>query len=172
MRRSPLTCVASGLLLVLAGCSMPRGTTHPSPSSRTKVPVVLAALASGESFAVAEREARREGKGLWRKGEPPIVSEEAVSRFAGEIVTVGMTCSGVEKRKKFGVLKSAAGGFEILIPSEVKPAFPDPAALQGRKIVVTGFVETFNGRVQILVFLSRQMKTVEGRLPLRKLPSH
>jgi endonuclease YncB( thermonuclease family) len=109
-------------------------------------------------FDEAEKEARREGRGLWRKGEPPVVSQEDLPRFVGKVVTVRTICSSVEKRKKFSVLKSSEGAIEILIPSGSTSVFPDPAALKGRKIATTGFVERFQGRIQIVAVLPGQLE--------------
>ena len=110
-----------------------------------------------EKFKAAETEARMAGKGLWRKGPPPEVPASGARAYLGQLVSVRMTCSGFEERRSFAVLQSLAGGFEALVPKEFSAAFPDLKGLTGKTIVVSGLVEEFDGTLQILLYLPRQI---------------
>ena len=111
-----------------------------------------------ERFKAAETEARRAGKGLWRKESPLEVPASKARAYLGNLVSVRMTCAGLEERRSFAVLHSHEGGFEALVPREFRAAFPGLNGLTGKTIVVTGLVEEFDGTLQILLCLPRQLK--------------
>jgi len=111
-----------------------------------------------ERFESAATDARRTGKGLWRKESPLEVPASGARAYLGQLVSVRMTCAGFEERRSFAVLRAHEGGFEALVPKEFSPAFPGLKDLTGKTIVVTGLVEEFDGTLQILLYLPRQLK--------------
>jgi len=111
-----------------------------------------------ERFKAAATEARRAGKGLWRKGPPPEVPASGARAYLGQLVSVRMTCAGFEERRSFAVLRSSESGFEALVPKEFRAAFPGLEGLKGKTIVVSGLVEVFDGSLQVLLYLPRQLK--------------
>jgi micrococcal nuclease len=111
-----------------------------------------------ERFKAAETEARRTGKGLWRKESPLEVPASVARAYLGQLVSVRMTCTGFEERRSFAVLHSLEGGFEALVPKGFRAAFPGLEGLTGKTVVVTGLVEEFDGTLQILLYLPRQLK--------------
>jgi micrococcal nuclease len=114
-----------------------------------------------ERFKAAETEARRAGKGLWRKESPLEVPASGARAYLGHLVSVRMTCSGFEERRSFAVLHSLAGGFEALVPKEFRTAFPGLEGLTGKTVVVSGLVEEFGGTLQILLYLPRQIVLIK-----------
>ena len=110
----------------------------------------------------AEASARKEGRGLWRKDPPPRVTEKDIPRFVGEIVSAEMKCVGMSKRKKFDVLQTESDSFDVLVPERDRASFPGLEEIVGREIVVTGFVETFRGRPQIILSLPGQLARKGG----------
>jgi DNA/RNA endonuclease YhcR with UshA esterase domain len=68
-----------------------------------------------------------------------------------------MTCAGFEERRSFAVLHSSEGGFEALVPKEFREAFPGLKDLIGKMVVVSGLVEEFDGTLQVLLYLPRQI---------------
>ena len=114
-----------------------------------------------ERFKAAETEARRAGKGLWRKESPLEVPASGARAYLGQLVSVRMTCSGFEERRSFAVLHSLTGGFEALVPKEFRTAFPGLEGLTGKTVVVSGLVEEFDGTLQILLYLPRQLLLVK-----------
>jgi micrococcal nuclease len=111
-----------------------------------------------ERFKAAATDARIAGKGLWRKGPPPEVPASEARAYLGHLVSVRMTCAGFEERRSFAVLHSYEGGFEVLVPKEFSAAFPGLKGLTGKTIVVSGLVEEFDGTLQVLLYLPRQLK--------------
>jgi len=114
-----------------------------------------------ERFKAAETDARRAGKGLWRKGPPSEVPASGAQAYLGQLVSVRMTCTGFEERRSFAVLHSSESGFEALVPKEFRVAFPGLEGLTGKTIVVSGLVEEFGGTLQILLYLPRQFVLIK-----------
>ena len=114
-----------------------------------------------DKFKAAETDARRAGKGLWRKGPPLEVPASGARAYLGQLVSVRMTCTGFEKRRSFAVLHSSESGFEALVPKEFRAAFPGLEGLTGKTIVVSGLVEEFGGTLQILLYLPRQFVLIK-----------
>jgi micrococcal nuclease len=110
-----------------------------------------------ERFKAAATDARRAGKGLWRKENPLEVPVSGARAYLGQLVSVRMTCAGFEERRSFAVLHSHEGGFEALVPKEFSAAFPGLKGLTGKTIVVSGLVEEFDGALQILLYLPMQI---------------
>ncbi len=111
-------------------------------------------------FEAAENEARRGEKGLWRSRELRIVAPAEAAGLLGEMASVRMTCASVEVRKPFIVLHSPRGEFEVLVPERRRADFPGLDAMAGKNLLVTGLVEEFWGRVQIVADLPMQIKSM------------
>lgn len=111
-------------------------------------------------FEAAETEARRGEKGLWRSGESPIVAPAEAAGLLGQLASVRMTCASVEERKPFIVLRAPDGEFEAIILERRRTDFTDLEAMAGKTLLVTGLVEEFQGRVQIVVDLPMQIKVL------------
>ena len=109
-------------------------------------------------FEAAENEARRGEKGLWRKGEPPIVAPAEAAVLLGRLASVRMACASVEERKPFIVLRPPDGEFEVLVPERRRADFPGLDAMAGKTLLVKGLVEEFRGRVQIVADLPMQIR--------------
>jgi micrococcal nuclease len=108
-------------------------------------------------FAGAEEKARREERGFWGRGLPSVIPASEARSNLGRLVRVRFACAGIVEKRGFVFLESAGGGFEALIPSDRRHAFPGLDALVGRTLVVSGFLEEFGGRPQIMVTFRRQL---------------
>ena len=124
-----------------------------------------------KKFLAAETEARRAGKGLWRKESPLEVPASVARAYLGQLVSVRMICAGFEERSSFAVLRSSENGFEALVPKEFRAAFPGLEGLTGKTIVVSGLVEEFNGAPQILIYFPRQLKLSDSQDRLTENPA-
>ena len=111
-------------------------------------------------FDLAEAEAKNAGKGLWRKSGPPEVPPGEVGRQLGRLISVPMAIAQTEKKRGFFILRPVIGDFEVLIPKSRLGPFGDIEKLPGRTILVSGLVETYRGRVQIMVYLPLQLKPI------------
>jgi micrococcal nuclease len=110
-----------------------------------------------EQFKEAENEARKMERGLWRKGDHPVVQAKDARQYLGQILAVKFICSKVEVERQFFFLRSSEGNFEALIPQENISSFPDIKSFQNKALAVTGFIEEYRGQVQIMVFFPLQI---------------
>ena len=108
-------------------------------------------------FKSAEREAKQWGRGMWRKGDPPLVSAIDAFRSSGQVLTVRFICESVQLRGDFAHLKSRATDFEALIPRAKLSGFPEWKSFPGRELFVTGLLEIFRETPQIIVFSAKQL---------------
>ena len=108
-------------------------------------------------FERAEAAAKQAGNGLWAKDGPPGVSEAEIGRHLGRLVTVPLVVARTETRRGFVVLHPRAGDFEVLIPGSSLQSFGPVKDLDGRSVRVSGLVESYHGRIQILVYLPFQI---------------
>jgi micrococcal nuclease len=111
-----------------------------------------------ERFRAAEAEARAKNRGFWREGAPPVISESEVRNRLGEIISVRFQCAEVSQKKAFLYLRSQAGAFEALIPRSRLSLFPGIESSAGKEVIVTGFLEEFEGRPQIMLSFLRQLR--------------
>ena len=111
-----------------------------------------------ERFRAAQAEARKEKRGFWRQDEPTTISVSEVRGRIGEVVSVRFRCAEVSRKRSFLCLRSADDAFEALVPSDRLPSFPEIESCGGKEIMVTGFLEEFRGRVQVMLSFPRQLR--------------
>ena len=109
-------------------------------------------------FRAAEAEARKENRGFWRQDPPAAVSISEVRSHFGEVVSVRFRCAKVSRKKTFFYLLSGDEAFEALVPRDRLQLFPEIEACAAKEIVVTGLLEEFRGRPQILISFPRQLR--------------
>ncbi|HYA48984.1 MAG TPA: thermonuclease family protein [Burkholderiales bacterium] len=107
----------------------------------------------------AEAEARAAGRGLWREKPWDIVGAGEAARRLGEVVTVRFLCVRMFERRRFMVLVPAEGDFEAVVPRDVLKSFPGSLDFERRTVEVTGLIEEFRGRPQVVIGLAAQVKT-------------
>jgi micrococcal nuclease len=115
-----------------------------------------------ERFVAAERQARDLDKGLWKKEPLLAISAKDALGHVGKLRCVKFECVNVRTRGNF-IFINSTGGFSALIPRKQVALFPKITSLKGREISVRGFVETFKGKPQIMVFLPQQIKINEQK---------
>jgi len=111
-----------------------------------------------DRFRAAEAEAREEDRGFWCLDAPAIISVSEVRSRLGEIISVRFRCAEISRKKSFLSLRSADGAIEALAPRSQLWFFPGIESCAGKEIIVTGFLEEFRGRVQIMLFFPRQLR--------------
>ena len=111
-----------------------------------------------EEFIEAEREARKLEKGLWKKGPFPSISVSEVRAYLGKLLSVKYTCSRVQTKGKFVFLYSSGEEFSTLVPRENVSFFPEIDSFRGKALIVTGFLEEYKGKPQIVAFFPRLIK--------------
>jgi len=110
-----------------------------------------------EEFRDAEQEARKLGKGLMERGEYTQIAPQEASRFIGQLVSVKFMCKSALPKGKFVFLDSSQGEFSALIPKENLSSFPNPQSFMGKDLSVTGFLEEYKGKPQIMILLPIQI---------------
>lgn len=109
-----------------------------------------------ELFIEAERQARDLEKGLWKKEPFLTIAAKETFGHVGELLSVKYLCKDIRTQGNFVFLNSQ-GSFSALIPRAQISLFPKFSALKGRVISVSGFLEIYKGKPQILVFLPLQI---------------
>jgi micrococcal nuclease len=110
-----------------------------------------------EEFREDEQEARKLEKGLMKRGEYTQISPQEASRFIGKLVTVKFMCKNALPKGKFVFLNSSQGEFSALISKENLSLYPDPQSFMGKDLSVTGFLEEYKGKPQIMILLPIQI---------------
>ena len=111
-----------------------------------------------EEFIEAEGEARKLEKGLWKKGPYPSISVSDTRAYTGKLLSVKYTCSRVQTKGKFIFLYSSGEEFSTLVPRENVSLFPELKSFKGKVLSVTGFLEEYKEKPQIVAFFPRQIK--------------
>lgn len=107
-------------------------------------------------FRKAQKQARGERRGLWRKKPWPVVGAADARSKLGSVATVAFVCREVAEKERYVYLLSG-DDFEVFVQEPFPLPIADLRALAGRKIAVTGFVEDFRGRVQVVLSLRSQI---------------
>ena len=110
-------------------------------------------------FREAQVEARQEKKGLWREGEPEVISSIGAWSNLGKYISVKFNCSSIEEGRSFVYLSSGDETFEALIPQNRRRAFPALKNYLGQSLIASGFLEEFKGKPQIILNFQRQLRS-------------
>ena len=111
----------------------------------------------------AENEARQAGRGLWAKEPYPVIAAGEARKRVGEVLTVRFRCLRSFKRSGFYLLEADGAAFDAAVPIEVYRTLPGTLDLAGRVLEVTGLVELYKARPQIMVGLPIQLKRPNGK---------
>jgi micrococcal nuclease len=114
-----------------------------------------------KELKAAEEEARRAGRGLWRKEPYPLISAAEAAGFVGGIFTVRFRCLRSFKRGGFHLLEADGGAFDAAIPLSVFRSLPGSLDFEGLTIEATGFIELYKGRPQIMIGMPAQLRSAE-----------
>ena len=111
-----------------------------------------------DRFRAAEALARKENLGFWRRDAPAVVPISEVRSQIGSLISVRFRCARLSRKKSFVYLESGDGFFEGVVPIDRLRLFPDLETCAGKEITVTGFLEEFRGRPQVLLAFPRQFR--------------
>jgi micrococcal nuclease len=111
-----------------------------------------------DRFRAAEALARKEDRGFWRREEPETIPVSEVGGLTGRLLSVRYRCVRVSQKRDFVYLESADGLFEAVIARGRLGSFPGAAAGAGKDLIVTGLLEEFKGRLQIMLAFPRQLR--------------
>ena len=113
-----------------------------------------------EEFKEAERVARRDEKGYWKRGAYRRVEAEKAKDFVGQLVAVEFNCARVQKKGKFIYLYSSGEKFSALISKKEISSFQTPQSYRAKDLSVSGFLEEYKGKLQIMVFFPFQVEII------------
>lgn len=105
-----------------------------------------------DRFRAAERSARAEGRGLWRRDPWPTVEENDAARELGRIVRVRFLCRGLRRSGGLVVLEGENGRFQAVIPRREAGRFTGLDAPSGKRLLVSGLVEKSASGCEIWLF--------------------
>lgn len=114
-----------------------------------------------KELKAAEEDARRSGRGLWRREPYPVISAAEAARFVGGIFTVRFRCLRSTKRSGFHLLEADGAAFDAAIPLSVYRSLPGSLDFQGRTVEATGMIELYKGRPQIMIGVPAQLRSAD-----------
>jgi micrococcal nuclease len=86
-----------------------------------------------------------------------MIPASAAGANLGRFLRVRFNCAIVARERGFIFLRASGKDFEALVPVDRRGAFPPLEECAGRSVIVTGLLEAFRGRPQILVNFPRQL---------------
>jgi micrococcal nuclease len=114
-----------------------------------------------KELKAAEAEARRAGRGLWAKEPYPVCPAVEAGRHVGELRTVRFRCLRSFRRAGFRLLEADGAAFDAAVPQDVFRSLPGSLDFAGRTVEVTGLIELYRGRPQIMIGVPLQLKRVD-----------
>ena len=111
-----------------------------------------------ERFRAAEAEAQKQDRGFWRRTPPDVICPSEARSRIGEVVSVRYRCADILRKKSFLYLPSPDGAFEATVPRLRFGRIPGIEMCAGKEIIVTGLLEEFRGKPQILLSFPRQLR--------------
>jgi len=115
-----------------------------------------------ERFRAAERLARAEGKGLWRREPLPIVEESDAARELGRLVRVRFFCRGLRRTRSSVILEGESGRFQAVIPRREAGRFAGLEASSRKRLLAGGLVEKSASGYEIWLFDPNQLTRFKG----------
>jgi len=110
-----------------------------------------------ESFRAAQREAVRQGRGLWAKNPPPEVDLAEVRNQVGDLVTIRFRCAKARGGKQPVLLSSQEGQLQVLVWKDAGTVLPPPGQFKNKMIIVTGLLETEGNQPRMHVLFQPRM---------------
>jgi len=114
-----------------------------------------------KELKAAETEARQAGRGLWGREPYPVIAAAEAGQRVGDLITVRFRCLRSFKRSGFRLLEAEGAAFDAAIPMDVYRSLPGPLDFEGRTIEVSGLIETYKGRPQVMVGVPAQLKRID-----------
>jgi micrococcal nuclease len=114
-----------------------------------------------KELKAAEADARQNGRGLWGREPYPVIDAADAARRVGGLLTVRFRCLRSFKRGGFRILEADGAAFDAAIPVEVYRSLPGPLDFEGRMIEVSGLIELYQGRPQIMIGVPLQLKRID-----------
>lgn len=109
-------------------------------------------------FVEAEQTARSLKKGLWREGSYPTILACDTKNYLGKLISVQFICTEPIAKGKFIFIRPSGREFSALIPREKISLFSKLRPFKGKDLSVTGFLEEYRGRPQIVLFFPDQIE--------------
>ena len=115
-------------------------------------------FAYSEELKEAERTARTSEKGTWKRKDHTRIQVAETERFIGQIVTVEFECDNIRTQRKYVFIDSSEREFSAVISKDNISSFPLHQSYRNKVLSITGFLEEYKGKPQIMVFFSTQIE--------------
>jgi len=110
-------------------------------------------------FIAARNQAKRENAGYWMSTPYPEISLNQLQKYLGKLVSVRFSCR-TRKRGRNLFLSDGGSRFSALVPLKIASDFHDLEASDGRVVRISGFLEEYRGKPQIMLAFPRQLEIV------------
>jgi micrococcal nuclease len=111
-----------------------------------------------EKFLKAEEYAKAREKGLWKKEPFPLIQKKEFSEFLGQLVSHEFVCEKIEDKGNLILLVSEKDAFAVSLYKKYLHFFPGIQTWIGKRLIISGLLEEYNGQPQIMLFLPSQLK--------------
>jgi len=115
-----------------------------------------------ERLRKAERLARAEEKGLWRREPLPVVAENEAVLETGRVASVSFICRGLRRTRSLIILEGESGRFRAIIPRRGAGVFAGLEGFPGQRIIVSGLVEERAPGCEIRLFSPYQLTALQA----------
>ena len=110
-----------------------------------------------ERFLQAEEYAKTRGNGLWKKEPFPLIQSRETSKYMGQLVSYEFVCEKIEDKGNLLLLVSKKDNFGVPVYKKYLHFFPEIQSWVGKRLIISGLLEEYNGQPQIMLFLPSQL---------------
>lgn len=109
-------------------------------------------------FLKAEESAKKRGNGLWKKEPFPLICHHETSEYLGQLISYEFQGHRIQDKGNLLLLTSKHNDFGVTVYKKYLHLFPDLKSLLGKKILISGLLEDYQGQLQIMLFSPSQIK--------------
>ncbi len=111
-----------------------------------------------DRFLKAEEYAKEQGNGIWKNKPYPLITRKEIADYKGRLVSYEFVCGSIQDKGNLLLLQSIRDDFGVPIYKRYLQFFPDISSWRGKKIIISGLLEEYKGKPQIMLFFPSQLK--------------
>ena len=111
-----------------------------------------------EIFLKKEKNSQKQNLGFWRDDPYPVIPASEAEDHAGGLVSIRFRCDRIRENRRYLILEPLLFGFSVVIPQRKRDAFPVGVFSKGTVMMVTGLLEKYKGKLQIMAEIPSQIR--------------